>query len=126
MAAVAAVAVVRLVGVMAVGGAKGVAGNVLLLEVRFELLPLTLTGPLVDIPLPPQFRIPPETDEKFLRMAVCEPWLRGAWYGGGAGVAAGLAVLGGGNGGSADEPVRRYGLPYIALKRLSIPFCNND
>lgn len=75
VAAVAAGAVVMLVGVMAVGGAKGVAGNVLLLEVRFELLPLTLTliGPLAELPFPPQLRIPPETDEKFLRTAACAP-----------------------------------------------------
>lgn len=42
-------------------------------------------------------------------------------YGGGAGVAAGFAVLGGGNGGSdVFDDVLRYGLPYTALYRGSM------
>lgn len=39
-------------------------------------------------------------------------------YGGGAGVATGLAVLGVGR---PTEELLRYGLPYVALKRGSIP-----
>lgn len=46
--------------------------------------------------------------------------LRVALYGGGAGVAAGLAVLGGGKGGSDAFDVLKYGLPYAALYLGSI------
>lgn len=46
----------------------------------------------------------------------CPPWPRVTeLYGGGAGVAEGFAVLGGGNGGRALLDCRRYGLPYTAL-----------
>lgn len=46
----------------------------------------------------------------------CPPWPRVTeLYGGGAGVAEGFAVLGGGNGGRALLDWRRYGLPYTAL-----------
>ena len=53
--------------------------------------------------------------------------LRVELYGGGAGVAAGLAVLGGGNGGSDAFDVLKYGLQYAALYRGSMlrPFCSN-
>ena len=47
--------------------------------------------------------------------------LRVALYGGGAGVAAGFAVLGGGNGGNDAFDVRKNGLPYVARYRKSIP-----
>lgn len=45
---------------------------------------------------------------------------RPALYGGGAGVIAGLAVLGGGSGGRWVLLLRRYGLPYVALYRGSM------
>lgn len=50
-----------------------------------------------------------------------------ALYGGGAGVAAGFAVLGGGNGGNDAFDVRKNGLPYVAryLKSIFRPFCSN-
>lgn len=53
--------------------------------------------------------------------------LRFALYGGGAGVAAGFAVLGGGNGGNDAFDVRKNGLPYVAryLKSIFRPFCSN-
>lgn len=52
---------------------------------------------------------------------------RVALYGGGAGVAAGFAVLGGGNGGNDAFDVRKNGLPYVAryLKSIFRPFCSN-
>lgn len=54
--------------------------------------------------------------------------LRVALYGGGAGVAAGFAVLGGGNGGSDAFDVRRNGFAYVARYRKSTfkPFGSND
>lgn len=45
--------------------------------------------------------------------------LRVALYGGGAGVAAGFAVLGGGKGGSDAFDVRKNGLAYVARYRKS-------
>lgn len=50
-----------------------------------------------------------------------------ALYGGGAGVAAGFAVLGGGSGGSDAFDVRKNGLPYVAryLRSIFRPFWSN-
>lgn len=50
-----------------------------------------------------------------------------ALYGGGAGVDAGFAVLGGGKGGNDVFDVRKNGFPYVARYRKSIPkpFCSN-
>lgn len=53
--------------------------------------------------------------------------LRIAWYGGGAGVCDGFAVLGGGNGGKEAWLVRKNGFAYVARYRKSTfkPFCSN-
>lgn len=71
--------------------------------VRPEVMPTML--PLLS-PLPTPRLTPIESSEL---------WLRPALYGGGAGVTAGFAVLGGGSGGSWAVLLRRYGLPYVAL-----------
>lgn len=80
--------------------------------VRPDVMPTMLPPLLSNGPLPTPRLTPIESSE------FCCP--RPALYGGGAGVTAGLAVLGGGSGGSWAVLLRRYGLPYVALYRGSM------
>lgn len=82
-----------------------------------EVVPTPTTLP------PPLFPLPPDP----IPAAATAALARVALYGGGAGVEAGFAVLGGGNGGSDEFDVRKNGFPYVARYRKSIPkpFCNS-
>lgn len=78
-------------------------------------VPIPFTPPFPTLPpvLPPP-RPPPLPQTPPIMQEAAE--LRVALYGGGAGVAAGFAVLGGGSGGNDEFVVLiKYGLPYAAL-----------